>query len=525
MDLQIAWWRLRRTHGIRICRRGVLAACLLLVLSRGAGAQERKPGKKSGEKPATGLQHDLVSDIPCPDPYVFHDGADWYVYGTGAKPFFLQGKELAAGSMTRHDLEIDYAGANLPVQQIWGFIVYRHRDGSYYAYGTLHLGQFRTVIACFVPLPGERWEPGRPIVRWKFQRLLVGDPARQDWKYYESKIVSDGDGPLYLVYVSSIGRDNAIVARRLISPVEIDPAAQPQTLLAPEGFRSEDRDDAKGMQIVEGASIIKVQNTFILLYSAGDFLLGNYKLGVAYSDRLIPEPGRTYRKVRMPNPAATGQPTEIGYVLQSQRADWPNYCGRFVVGPGLGSVVTIDDKPWLVFHGYKPFDREHNPANRFVFRLPLTIAIRKGEPALNWLHARLPTETELVHRRTQERARLLERYNALLKPGSVWEGVSDWGQERRTKSELHLLKAARGRAEFEFVFLEASIFNTPVPFREAWFGEIVNNDSDGIYLKLVRHDGKATHIYTLNDQDVLAGKPTNAAFRYYFRLRDAGAGK
>jgi hypothetical protein len=57
--------------------------------------------------------------------------------------------------------------------------------------------------------------------------------------------------------------------------------------------------------------------------------------------------------------------------------------------------VLIDDKPWLFFHGYKPEDKRHNPENRFVFRVPVTVAIGRGEPSLKWVHAQLNDETRI----------------------------------------------------------------------------------------------------------------------------------
>lgn len=336
----------------------------------------------------------LLSEFPCPDPYVFHDGSDWYIFGTGARPFFLQGRELGEGKMKRVFLELDYAGFPLKVAQIWGFIVHRHTDGSSHGYGTLHLGNFHTVIASFEPQASARWEQGKPITAWKFKSVVVGNPNRKDWKYYESKILIDANNTIYLMYVANTGRDNFIFAQKMKSWSEIDRSSPPRLLLKPEGYRSEDRNGPRSMQLVEGGSIFKWKDKYILLYSVGDFLLNNYKLGMAFSDSLIPPRGQTYRKVKLSDPrhiwGASGHKDEIGYLLQSEKPNWPNYSGRFVIGPGLGSIVMIDDKPWLFFHGYKPADKKRHPENRFVFRVPLTIALDRGAPRLRWLHADLP---------------------------------------------------------------------------------------------------------------------------------------
>jgi len=330
----------------------------------------------------------LVSEFPCPDPYIVRDGSDWYVFGTGPKPFFLEGRELGEGKMRRVFLDIDYKGFPARVAQVWGFFVYRHTDGTYHGYGTLHLGGFRTVIAHFAPRGAEKWQDGKPITKWDFKRLLVGDLAREDWKYYDAKILRDMDGALSLMFVATVGRDNHIVAQRLKNPGEIDPAAQRHVLLKPEGYRSEDRDDAGDMQLVEGGSIFRYKDKYLLLYSVGNFQKNNYKLGMAVSETLIPPPGREYRKSKRPDPThvwgASAHNDEVYYLLQSEKAAWPNDSRAFVVGPGLGSLVSDGKDLWLFFHGYKPDDHERRPDNRFVFRMPVAIADGPGGPMINW---------------------------------------------------------------------------------------------------------------------------------------------
>lgn len=51
----------------------------------------------------------LVSEFPCPDPHVFTDGSDWYIFGTGAQPFLLHGKEFGEGKMKKVFLDLDYS--------------------------------------------------------------------------------------------------------------------------------------------------------------------------------------------------------------------------------------------------------------------------------------------------------------------------------------------------------------------------------------------------------------------------------
>ncbi len=198
------------------------------------------------------------------------------------------------------------------------------------------------------------------------------------------------------MYVTRRGRDNHIMAQRLAAPDRVDLSEPPHTLLEPSGFRSEDRNDPGGMQLVESPGIFRHQGKSILLYSVGDFALNNYKLGVAYSDRLIPPDGKQYEKVlRKDERKVWGQQpssAEVVYVLQSQKPDWPNDCRDLVVGPGAGSVILLDGRPWLLFHGYRPTDSRRNPDRRFVFKLPLRIEIQGQMPSPDWLTVELPNE-------------------------------------------------------------------------------------------------------------------------------------
>lgn len=91
------------------------------------------------------------------------------------------------------------------------------------------------MIAYFEPQASEKWEKGKPITKWKFKSVVVGDPARQDWKYYESKILEDTDKSIYLMYVANTGRDNFIFAQKMKSWSEIDTSAPRRLILQSEG--------------------------------------------------------------------------------------------------------------------------------------------------------------------------------------------------------------------------------------------------------------------------------------------------
>ena len=176
-------------------------------------------------------------------------------------------------------------------------------------------------------------------------------------------------------------------ARRMLDPSHLDPAFPEQVLLAPEGYRSEDRNPGF-IQLVEAASISRIGEEWVMLYSVGDFSERNYKLGVAYSDTLIPPPGETYRKVLIPDEKdlwKSGKGKEICYLLQSEHEDWPNYCGDRVIGPGSGCIVLSERRPHLVFHGYDPEEFKRGRAERRLWSVALDIAIGRARPVEDWI--------------------------------------------------------------------------------------------------------------------------------------------
>ncbi len=335
---------------------------------------------------------------PLPDPHAICVDGSWSIYGTGTEYFYYFGSSIDRDSMERRAYEIDFSSFGQR-PQIWGLVPHREPDGSWHAFATLHLGGFRTVLAHLVPDKDQEWTKSSPIDRWVFDRVLVGDVEHQDWSYYETKYIRDGDDA-YLVYVGHDRGANTIFAQRMIDPATPDSESAPVVLLVPQGLRSEDRNHPGGLQLVEGQSIKKINGIWTLLYSVGDFNYpaNNYKLGIAYCDTLIPASGETYRKVTQPDPANiwgnSEHANEIVYLMQSQHPDWHNDVSAFVRSPGLGSIIEIDDEPMLLFHGYRADRPNPGPDGREVFLLPIEINIPSGARASDadpsWVRVILP---------------------------------------------------------------------------------------------------------------------------------------
>jgi len=293
----------------------------------------------------------------------------------------------------RRELDLDFGPEMTRVAGVWGFSPFRDAAGADHAYATLHYGCYRTVIAHFLPAPGQAWSAGG-IRRWRLNRIIAGSLENGCATCYESKYFTGEDGCPYLMYSASEARhrDVHILVQRMLDPATPDPSFSPRVLLSPEGFRSEDRNPGY-IQLVEGANIVRVGEWYVLLYSVGDYARNNYKLGAAYSRELIPQDGSRYLKPLIDDPRNTwcnaSRTEEVCYLLQSEHKGWPNYCGHLVRGPGLGNIVKVGGEYRLVFHGYRPDDRRRRPWDRYVWMLPLAVDVGAGKPS-QWIRPVLP---------------------------------------------------------------------------------------------------------------------------------------
>lgn len=351
---------------------GLLRATALLALTTGLGAREPERGSYAIS---------MVHEAPMADPYVFKEGGLWHIYGT--EGYALVGADLAMGKLRAEPYLIDYP-AEKGRPQMWGFHPTKDSQGKWHAVGTLHLGHFRTEIAAFDPHPGEGLKPGSLPGRWRLKRVLVPYESGK-MATYETKVYRDTDGQTYLVYCRShgLGRDVSIVAQRMLSETELDPSAQPVVLLSPDNHRSELRNEGRGLRIVEGPNIVRINGYHILFYSVGDFAAGNYKSGFAYSRTLLPKAGETYRKVLADDPEGVWgvkSGREVLYLLQSQHKAWPNYVGSQVSGPGLLNLVEADGKSLLVFHGRRP----EKPGKRMLWSTEVQVRVSDQVNPAEW---------------------------------------------------------------------------------------------------------------------------------------------
>jgi hypothetical protein len=270
--------------------------------------------------------------------------------------------------------------------------IYHRPDGSWDMVVTSEIQQAgRTWNVIFHARPGAG-DLGSPPTHWVVDSVLSGPLTQPVAANYDGKLYDDGPGGLYLVYSGALSTDPqvfGVVAERLVTPSQ--PSGDPPvTLLAPDtadgGLNSENRfaiDQQGGFRLTETGNITKIGDKYVMVYAVGAFDRPDYKIGVAYSDTLLPSDGQGWRKVRQPDPAGVwGKPgqDEVRYLLQSQVAAWPNDVAGDVLAPGVGSLIENDGRWSLMFAGYPPGeetdgDGKYEASHRTPFFVPITLQV------------------------------------------------------------------------------------------------------------------------------------------------------
>ncbi len=328
----------------------------------------------------------MIGPNDCPgapgfaDPYVFKQGEKWFITSTysARRPMYMVSTSDFK-NVDYHKMNLDlnistlrkhFKRPSLVARDVWGFVPYKHNDGNWHAYASIHIGGYKTFVCHFRPKAKKTW----PITDWQLDKVMVGSPSKC---VYESKVYSEADS-LYLIYVATLrDGDNHIMAQRLLNPEKIDSSFKARAILSPEGLRSEDRNHPGSMQIVEGPNISHVVtpngSKYVMFYAVGDFARKNYKLGVAYSDALVPPEGKKYQKPKTRDKSNvwlnSSPKDEVVYTLQTQISGWSNYAGTFLKGPGLGNLIEYQGNYYIVFHA-------HNAGpgrGRWVWICPVTI--------------------------------------------------------------------------------------------------------------------------------------------------------
>lgn len=340
------------------------------------------------EVTSSGVQ--LIYAGSFPDPHVTRD--DDYFYITSTWPRMIRTRTFAPDDIKVYTLDLDFGDQTRKVEGCWAMRLYRHTDGSWHAYASVHYLGYRTLITHFSPAPGEVWTNEKPITRWKLDKVILGD-LKLGVYAYDSLVTRDDAGTLWLFYASGspnevLGVDIHVKARRMLDPLTLDPASSAQTILSPEGLRSENRNE-NFIQILEGPLLARLGDYWGLSYSCGDFAASNYKTTFAFSRSLIPPAGQHFEKVVVPDSnhlwKNDGLTTEVLYTLQSENESWPNYVGNSVQGPGHANLVEVQGKHYLIFHGRNPTRTGRTWDPRCLWRVPVRVNVAPNVPRDQWI--------------------------------------------------------------------------------------------------------------------------------------------
>jgi len=241
-----------------------------------------------------------------------------------------------------------------------------------------------------------------PPTTWIADTILAGSLSQQAFANYDGKYFED-EGQLYLIYskrlISKPVEHDGVVALKMNSVTQPS-SAMPVVLLDPSdvnnGFNSEYFHTVPPagdtFKLIETGNITKIAGKYVMAYSAGDYQQLDYKTGVAFSDTLLPEEGKTYRRVLQEDTNGVwGQPghLEVHYLLQSQKSGWPNYIASQVIGPGVPSIVQEPSgQYYLYFDGFLPTNIKpapQDPNNPFDIeadlRRPFFVPLKVTVPA------------------------------------------------------------------------------------------------------------------------------------------------
>ncbi len=341
------------------------------------------------------------------DPQVMKNGRSWYITGTynTNRGYLIETQDWQNKKI--HLMEFDYnipylrehfSQENIGSHICWAFEVYKHTDGSWHGYGAILIKGWWTAICHFSPDPDPKATKA-PITRWKLDKVLID-------KAYDNHIVHEGKD-LYMIYSSGEAGHIYLFAQKMKNPLELDENDAPRILLSDhkEALASELRNIGGTMKLYEAASISRIHapggTKYVMPYNVSDFALRSYKIGVAFSDTLMPAEGREYEKIYFNDEfnawGSGSNAREVCYILQSQKKSLPNYHGRAFRSPGSGDIVHYKNNFYLLHHANFPPPAKDSTGQlsgysglRWTWLTPVDINF--ASPPASWLKASLPQD-------------------------------------------------------------------------------------------------------------------------------------
>ncbi|MBT3286399.1 MAG: family 43 glycosylhydrolase [Victivallales bacterium] len=328
------------------------------------------------------------------DPQVIKVGSTFYITGTysGAGGYIYSTDDFQTVEATR--MEIDTTPWPYPYQHIWAFEVYGHTDGTWHGYA---FDFDRKGLYHFVPDPDPKTAEF-PVLKWKEKELLLkGD--------YDNRVITDGQD-MYLLTAKGNAGHISVYCQRMRGPGELDPDYKPHKIMSQrnEKLQSEKRNVVGAMKIHECPFIIKVTapggTKYVMSYTVGDYGIRDYKIGLAYSDVLIPPRGTEYTKATMADPwnvwGTGANAQEVIYLTQTQVPSWPNYHAAGFNRPGSGDIIEHKGNHYMVYHAAAPLQmdgmvgKRGYGSGRMLWIMP--IAFDFTGPIHTWARAELPTD-------------------------------------------------------------------------------------------------------------------------------------
>jgi hypothetical protein len=330
------------------------------------------------------------------------------VFGTPDAVLLCPGP-LSPGCYRRHSLDIEISPALTAAANAAGTVITATQNHNpFQGVGGWSMALTVSVRRKSAPA-GDDWSVilhARPAsaadpvpTTWIADSVLEGSLAHQEYADYDGKYYETG-GTLYLLYskrLSDTPARDGVVAQQMRSLEDLA-ATGPVLLLQPTpgaGYTSENffvgKPDSQ-FKLVETGNVSRIDGTYVMAYSTGDFEENDYKTGIAWSDTFLPPKGAIYRKLVGADTAdvwGNASRQDVDYLMQSQESQSPHYAGNQVLAPGVPSIVQEGDAWYLIFAGYQPsggaVPAQFDAADRQPYFAPLCLS---GTPALPFTCAR-----------------------------------------------------------------------------------------------------------------------------------------
>ena len=297
----------------------VVATVLVVAGCGGSESADEKPTPSSSSGPTTSADSNPVIDQDFPDPDVLEVDGTYYAYGTNGNGNNVQvatSTDLESWELSDEDALPDLPSWVIP-GKTWAPEVTQLDSGGFVMYPTTT--NFDPTLQCIAVATAD--SPEGPFE-------VVGDEMlvcpEDDGGAIDASTFRDDDGTLYLLWKNDgncCGLDTWL---------HIAPLSDDGLKLAGKETRLVQQDQPWEGNLIEAPTLVKRDDTYVLMYSANDFGSEAYAVGYATADA----PTGPFTKADEP-------------LLTTDGTD-----GRFI-GPGGQDVVTSPDgDDRLMFHSW-----------------------------------------------------------------------------------------------------------------------------------------------------------------------------